>query len=156
MGSGKTTVGKELASLLSRPFYDMDLEVCQELGYASVSEIFSSEGEGVFRKKEREIGKMLSQKQGVVVASGGGVVHHKEIFEELQQRDFCVVFLHVPFFVIEERLEQDETRPLWKKKRGRELYELRLPLYRAYADIEISAIGSPTSVAKEILTYCKS
>jgi shikimate kinase len=71
MGSGKTTVGREVALRLGWDFLDFD-EVIEEAAGASVQVIFRTEGEGHFRRLEAEVGRRLLARDRVVLASGGG------------------------------------------------------------------------------------
>ena len=72
MGSGKSAVGKQLASKLQILFKDLDNEI-EILEGNSISQIFSDKGEIYFRKKEREIlTDILTTEKNLVLATGGG------------------------------------------------------------------------------------
>src|SRR5688572_20037772 len=73
MGSGKTAVGRRLATLLGKHFLDSDAEIEKRTG-VDVRYIFEKEGEARFRVREREVIADLTALDGVVVATGGGVV----------------------------------------------------------------------------------
>ncbi|HQN27844.1 MAG TPA: shikimate kinase, partial [Mesotoga sp.] len=73
MGSGKSTIGKILSSVLDLEFVDMDSEIEARSG-KTVEKIFESEGEEVFRKLESNLLKELVRKDGIVVSTGGGIV----------------------------------------------------------------------------------
>ncbi len=73
MGTGKTSVGKEVARQLGRTFVDMDDEILTRVG-KSIPRIFAEDGEGAFRHVESEICKTLSERVGLVIATGGGAL----------------------------------------------------------------------------------
>ena len=72
MGSGKTAVGRRLAALLGRQFFDSDAEIEKRTG-VDIRYIFEKEGEARFRERERDVIADLTALDGVVVATGGGV-----------------------------------------------------------------------------------
>ncbi|HHV50913.1 MAG TPA: shikimate kinase [Candidatus Avimonas sp.] len=158
MGSGKTTVGKLLAELTGRRFVDMDIFLEQEAGMA-VQEIFKSFGEEEFRKLEREACRKLSLEQGLVIATGGGAMTFPENVEVVKKSG-DIVFLDVPLKVILKRLENDKSRPLLagedREEAAKRLYEKRLPLYRAAADIIVDGAKKPSEVADEIIKCLES
>lgn len=139
MGCGKSTVGTELAALLSMNFIDMDKYIEKSVGKL-IPEIFESEGEAKFREYEHSAVKELSGKSGIVVATGGGaVMSHKNVVT--MKAGGVLVFIDVPLDIIALRLENDHTRPLLrnpdKLETMRSLYERRMPVYRETADIII-------------------
>lgn len=71
MGSGKTTIGKQLASKLNYTFIDQDTEIEKKFGM-SVSEIFSTHGEECFRNAEKEALHSMRDQNNVVISTGGG------------------------------------------------------------------------------------
>jgi 3-dehydroquinate synthase len=73
MGTGKTTVGREVAWRLGRPFVDMDREIEARAG-KPVPRIFAEDGEAVFRKMEAELCVELAAERGMVIATGGGAL----------------------------------------------------------------------------------
>jgi len=73
MGTGKTSVGREVAKRLDRPFVDMDTEIEARAG-KSILRIFAEDGEAAFRQMEAALGEALSQQTGLVIATGGGVL----------------------------------------------------------------------------------
>jgi len=72
MGTGKTTVGRRIAKVLSRRFVDTDRRI--EADYGPIPEIFATKGEAAFRALERQVATDLSQESGLVVATGGGLL----------------------------------------------------------------------------------
>jgi len=73
MGTGKSTVARELAALLGRPAVDLDQAIAREAG-CSIPELFAREGEAGFRARERQAVRGIAGQQGLVVATGGGTL----------------------------------------------------------------------------------
>src|SRR5690625_6827311 len=116
MASGKTTVGKELATRLKTPFFDTDELIEKNMGL-SIPVIFEKYGEEAFRNMETDILKQIPLKEAVI-STGGGVVLLEENINYLKH--CTVIWLDVAFPVIFNRLMNDESRPLWKgQKIGR-------------------------------------
>lgn len=109
MGSGKSSVGKILATLLDREFVDTDLEIERKTGM-SIPELFVREGEKTFRSLEAKIVEEVTQRNGVVVALGGGTFMDPENRKKLLQSG-TVVFLKVDLEKSLERIEHSD-RPL--------------------------------------------
>lgn len=137
MGSGKTTVGLRLARLLELEFMDCDHELEAQTG-ASVSLIFDVEGEKGFRERETRMLKTMSERDGVLIATGGGVVLRPEN-RELLRRSGLVVYLKTSVAQQLKRLSRDHSRPLLqtddREGRLRRLAAERDPLYEEVADI---------------------
>ena len=102
MGSGKTAVGRALARRLGLDFADSDAEIESRTG-VDIAYIFEREGEEGFRIREREVIDALTQKAGIVLATGGGAILLPENRERLAARG-TVVFLDT---TIEQQLETD-------------------------------------------------
>ncbi len=77
MGAGKSTIGRQLAQQLNMEFYDSDQEIEKRTG-ADVGWVFDVEGEEGFRDREEKIINELTEKQGIVLATGGGSVKSRE------------------------------------------------------------------------------
>lgn len=107
MGTGKTTVGYELANKLGMEFVDTDELI--ETRHGPISRIFAERGEGEFRAIEREIARELGAKTGLVIATGGRMILDPENFKALSQngRIFCLVATPEE---IHYRIVNDETR----------------------------------------------
>ena len=153
MGSGKTTIGKQLAELLMLEFYDCDHELETQTG-ASVNLIFDVEGEKGFRIRESRLLEELTSKSGILLATGGGVVTSEENRALLRARGF-VVYLKTSIENQLRRLSQDKSRPLLQSEdRAQRLLDLarvRNPLYESTADLVYSARNqSVKSTAKEL------
>lgn len=140
MGAGKTTVGRQLAKRLGRPFYDSDHEIVERTG-VPIPTIFEIEGEDGFRRREAQTIAELSNAQNIVLATGGGVVLNPENRRRLHDTGW-VVYLNVPPAMLYERTRHDRNRPLLQVSdplaRLEELYAIRDPLYRDAAHFVVN------------------
>ena len=153
MGVGKTTIGRILAQQLGQDFFDSDLEIESSSG-ADIQWIFDVEGESGFREHERKMIDFLSNKNNIILATGGGVVLAKENRDCLRGRG-VVIYLQASISRQVERTNKDKTRPLLqtpdRQGKIKELMEFRDPLYREIADIVIDTEkGNPKALANEI------
>ena len=155
MGVGKTSVGRQLAGLLHRPFVDVDAEIESRCG-ADIQWIFDMEGETGFRKRETKVlGDIVTNSVSSVIATGGGVVMTEENRKILQSSG-QVIYLSVSKEQLYERMRRDKSRPLLQVENREQviddLIELRDPLYREVADVVFAAeAGSAYRVAKVLL-----
>ena len=154
MGSGKTTIGKQLAKILGLDFYDCDQEL-EHLTGASVNLIFDVEGETGFRSRESRLLNTLSAKNGVLIATGGGVICNKENRRMLRSRGF-VVYLKTSIEKQLRRLSQDKSRPLLqaqdRTQRLLDLARTRNPLYDATADLVFNTRNSSVYASAKALS----
>ena len=135
-GCGKTTVGKKLAASLHREFYDSD-RAFREMYDMTPAECIEKEGEAFFREKETEVLRVLGMKSGAVIATGGGVVT-REVNRDLLRQNGCIVWLRKDI-----KLLSTKNRPL-SKGNLKELYEVRRPLYRSFADLTVDSVMNST------------
>ena len=154
MGAGKSTIARRLAATLDKEFVDADRELEQRTG-VGIPLIFELEGEAGFRKRERELLAELVMRNGIVLATGGGVVLAAENRANLAARGF-VVYLDAPVDLLVARVARDRHRPLMQtpdpEATMREIVRVRDPLYRESADIVIrSSHRSSRFVVREIL-----
>jgi shikimate kinase len=148
-GSGKSTVGPELARRLGVPFVELDDEIELAAG-ASVREIFELEGEDRFRELEAAALVQVTSRDPSVVSCGGGVVLEPANRVALRATGE-VVFLAVPLEVLRERVAPSADRPLIRAEGDLErLFERREPLYREFAAHVVDASGSVQDVAAAI------
>jgi shikimate kinase len=148
-GSGKSTVGPELAGRLEVPFVELDAEI-EAVAGASVGEIFEREGEPRFRELEAAALTEVAARDPSVVSCGGGVVL-EPANRVLLRATGEVVFLSVPLEVLHERIRPAADRPLIRQREDIErLFREREPLYREFAAHVVDASGSPTEVAEAI------
>ena len=144
-GSGKTTIGRQLARRLDIRFFDSDSVLERRIG-CSIREFFDRESEKSFRDVEQEVIDELTQNGSCVLSTGGGVVLRQVNRDNLHQR--CqVVYLHSAPEEVFRRLQHDRHRPLLQVAdplaKLKELYKLRDPLYRETAHFVIET-GRPS------------
>lgn len=155
MGAGKTSIGRELAKLLRLEFYDSD-HVIEERTGADVPWIFDIEGEDGFRKRETKVIAELTQLQGIVLATGGGVVAVPENRIALASHGI-IVYLKTSLEDQVERTSRSKKRPLSREEMERQatLENLRSeygPLYEEMADLTYDTNNhSVRFVAQEII-----
>ncbi len=139
MGAGKTTVGRQLAKRLGRPFFDSDHEIVERTG-VPIPTIFEIEGEDGFRRREAQTIAELSATEGIVLATGGGVVLREENRRCLHDTGWAV-YLNVPPLMLFQRTRHDRNRPLLQVEdplaRLEELHAQRDPLYREVAHLVV-------------------
>ncbi len=130
MASGKTTVGRELASVLGRGFVDLDTAIEEEAGM-KVRDIFAAEGEDGFRRRERAALDAVLAGGDAVVATGGGTPCYGDALARMRAGG-AVVALTAPFDQLMGRVDDPAERPLLQNPREqtRELLETRMPVYR--------------------------
>jgi shikimate kinase len=148
-GSGKSTVGPELARRLGVPFVELDDEIQRAAG-ASVRDIFERDGEDRFRELEAAALVRAASRDPSVVSCGGGVVLEPANRVSLRATGE-VVFLSVPLDVLRDRIAPSADRPLIRARGDLErLFEEREPLYREFAAHVVDASGSIEDVAAAI------
>lgn len=144
MGSGKTSVGRRLACVLKRDFFDSDFEIVARTGVA-IDHIFDVEGEEGFRKRETQMLEELCDISNIVIATGGGIVI-KEENRALLKRDSFVVYLSSSVEQLVKRTAKSKSRPLLEQSNNREktirdLVNIREPLYQEVADLVVDTTG---------------
>jgi shikimate kinase len=154
MGAGKSTVGRQLAKALDKEFLDCDREIEERTG-VTIGIIFEVEGEEGFRKRERAMIDQLTELDGIVLATGGGVVLDEENRSRLRARGFAI-YLNAPIDLLVERTARDRQRPLLQtedpKAKLKALAKEREPLYRQVADMVVKTDRrTARHVVKEIV-----
>ena len=139
MAVGKTTIGKLLARELRLQFIDSDQEI-EKIAGAEITWIFDVEGEEKFRDRESSVIDELTQREGILLATGGGSVLRKENRRYLQARGI-VVYLDTSLDTQIRRTEKDKKRPLLQNVDHRkilaELRDVRDPMYNEVADFKV-------------------
>ena len=140
MGSGKSTIGKLLASRLSLSFVDLDEVIVKQEG-STIPDIFDTVGEVGFRKLEsRYLTEMLMKNEPQVIATGGGAVLSEANREMMKQSD-TVVWLDADVEILAKRITGDANRPLLHDvnplEKMKALTKERNPLYAEVADLHI-------------------
>jgi shikimate kinase len=154
MGAGKTEVGRVLAQRLGYVLIDVDDEIEKEQ-HMKIADIFKQYGEPAFRDIECAMIKRLSERQGVVISTGGGAVLRQENMDNLRINGM-IVCLTASAGTIYERTKRNKTRPLLSVDdplaKIKELLAFRQPYYEK-ADIVIDTERrSPLEVAEDIMT----
>lgn len=134
MGSGKTSAGQFAARQLAMEFLDTDAIIEQRLGL-TIEQIFATKGEAFFRDRERELVQELAARDGLVIATGGGIVLNPDNIRDFS-RTGLVVCCWVDPRVAFERTRHTKHRPLLeadsdRRARIQSLLRQRGPLYRA-------------------------
>lgn len=111
MGSGKTTVGKQLAKKLYVPFYDLDQYIESREG-ASISEIFKNKGEIYFRKIEHTyLKEFFNEKESYILSLGGGTPCYAGNMDViLQQENSTSIYLQASISTLKDRLEKNKSK----------------------------------------------
>lgn len=156
MGTGKTAVGKRIAQRLGRHFVDTDTEIERVTG-KTIPQIFTQYGEIRFRSEERLIIQKLSCREGLVIATGGGVVLNPDNVADLKRNGIIICLCARPE-IIEQRVKGKKNRPLLPKKedlrqRIKEMLAKREPFY-AVADFTLETDNkSLDEVINQIISY---
>ncbi len=129
-GVGKSSIGRRLADKTDKEFYDMD-QMIEIRDGRSIPEIFKEEGEEYFRDLETAVAMELGQMTGAVISTGGGIVNREENYYSLAENG-RLVFL-------DKDVKDLPTvgRPVSQTVGVERLYEMRLPMYRSWADQEV-------------------
>jgi len=132
MGTGKSTIGRQLALQLDFQFFDSDHTIEKAAGL-TIPEIFEKQGEEVFRAMEKTFVESGHPKHGCVISCGGGLVFQPGL-KELLQKHGIVISLFASPETIFERVQTNKNRPLLNVKEPlaeiRKLLEKRLPVYK--------------------------
>jgi shikimate kinase len=152
MGAGKSTIGRRLASTLNLSFIDSDQEIVEAAG-CSISDIFESYGETIFRDLEQRVLTRLVGSKPCVVATGGGAFINPAVREIIKEKSISI-WLKADLEVLLERVSRRDTRPLLKSgDKGvilRKLMEERYPVY-AQADLTIDSNAGVHDVVVEYI-----
>lgn len=148
--SGKTTIGKEIAKKLNRPFYDVD-EVFVNKHHMEIKEYFAKYGEQSFRVEETKIIKELGLLQSVVIATGGGSVLKNENVRALKGNG-KLIFLDRSL----DKLITTDNRPLSNNKEDlKRRYFERYEIYKSVCDVRVDDDKSLHEVVKEVMEVIK-
>lgn len=145
MGSGKSTVGRELQQRLGYPLVDMD-QVIEERAGKPITAIFADDGEAAFRAMETSLLRELADPSAPrrIISTGGGVVGNAENRVLLRRMGY-VVWLDASIEAILERTSKNRQRPLLHTDdpaaKIRELMAVREPLYQETAHLKLDTAG---------------
>jgi shikimate kinase len=155
MGAGKTSIGRHLARILGKDFFDTDDEIESQTG-ATLAWIFDIEGEEGFRKRESEVISQLVKKRNIVLSTGGGSVLMARNRELISARG-TVLYLKASIAQQQRRTDKDKRRPLLRGGNSPELLEKlqaeRGPLYEEVADHTFQTDSAPMKrIIQEIVS----
>lgn len=144
-GCGKSTIGAQLAQRLNKKFIDVDVEITHAAGM-QIPEIFATGGEETFRRLETQVLAKIGKESGLVIATGGGCVTRFDNYPLLHQNG-RIIWIRRDLHTL-----ATEGRPLSHKNRLEEMYEIRMPLYKRFADYSVINDGSVDQTIAQILT----
>lgn len=154
-GSGKSTVGKELAKAMNYNYIDLDSYIERKYN-DKIPNIFEKYGESKFREFERYSLSDFMVKDSYVISCGGGIVSN------ISNKDLMngvVVFIDVDIETLKERISNDKVniRPMFLTKTVEELYDARINKYNSFKDITVKNVNVDQAVKdiiKEIDLFC--
>ena len=152
MGSGKTTIGRELAARIDAPFFDLD-ELIESAEQMSIKEIFAQRGEPYFRKRERDMLRSTRNLDAAVIATGGGTFTFDENIQLIQSEGLSV-YLSAPYALLRARIgKKTADRPLFTDDLAtHELYANRIRYYRTSdITIEVREEETPVEIVERLL-----
>lgn len=154
MGCGKSTVGKCLAKQTGLVHVDTDELIVER--YGKITDIFAKYGEEYFRTLETQTVRDLSEQDGLVISTGGGLVLRTDNVSLLKGKG-KIVCLRAKVDTLEARLQADTQRPLLKsaeplRERLGNMLKVRAPIYENVADFAVDVDGqTPEEIAAEII-----
>lgn len=149
MGTGKSTVAKQLARKLKMEFVDTD-QVIEENQGMSIADIFARYGEDYFRQQENKLVKELSQRENMVIATGGGALLSSDNAKMLSQKGE-IICLYADPTTIYNRLKRKNNRPLLRGENVLEsINKLLKERKKVYDNIKLKIDTSDLSI-KEVV-----
>ncbi|MBM7622744.1 shikimate kinase [Sporohalobacter salinus] len=148
MGTGKSVVGKRLAERLNLEFIDSD-EIIEQRAGQEISDIFADYGEEHFRDLETEVIIDLSQKKGMVISTGGGVVLRKENIEQLRKQGIIILLTAEPEVILDR--VKDSNRPLLEVPEPLEKIKEMLAVRKEYYNITEYKIDTSRLSVREVI-----
>ena len=155
MGSGKSAIGKVIASILDVPFVDADVEI-EKAAKLSIPEIFERHGEKFFRDKEGQVIERLLKDKPCILATGGGAFINDNIRTSIKNHSVSV-WLNADVETLWKRVKHKSTRPLIRtgnpKKTLINIYKERIETY-SLADLIIESNGTSSleKMANRVIT----
>jgi len=161
-GAGKSSFGKKLATKTGKTFIDLDAFITEMSG-RTIAEIFTTSGESVFRKLERDALGAVLKKTNIVLATGGGTPCFFDNMAQINQHAYSI-WLNGSCLTLLQRVEKDLiNRPLLHAAKTDEarigilekLLVERTPYY-SLADNKVEIIGlKPEMVLDAYAAYCR-
>ena len=157
MGAGKTTIGELLATKLNRELKDIDRVIEQEQK-KSIIEIFTDDGEEVFRKLESETIEKFSNMSDLIISTGGGALEKANNLSNLQKNGI-IIYLEADIEELFKRVKNETQRPLLKEQDPLEVIKKLIKKREKFylmADITIITDNkSPEKITEEIIKAIK-
>ena len=158
MGTGKTTLGRLLAEKIGYEFIDTDALIEKQIGQTIV-DLFQTEGEAAFRKLESELVEDLAQKEGLVIATGGGLVLDPKNVARLGKTGQIICLTASPEEILARVTKQQDVRPLLQENNPQakiiQLLQQRDSVYRQFPQLSTSE-RSHDKLVNEILKLTNS
>ncbi len=144
MGTGKTTLGRLLAEKIGYEFIDTDTQIERETR-KTITELFKTQGEAAFRKLESELVEGLAQKEGLVIATGGGLVLDPNNVAVLSKTGKIICLTASPEEILARVAKQQDVRPLLQEKDPKakiiDLLQQRDSVYRQFPQLSTSELS---------------
>lgn len=140
-GAGKTSVGKLLATISGRTFFDTDETLAAKFG--AIGTIFKEQGEAFFRSEENKLCRAVGAQDGLVVATGGGTLLNGENAAVMKENG-KLIYLRATYATLLSRLKGENARPLLEGDLAgklRCLIQDRAAIYAKYADLTVDTDG---------------
>lgn len=155
MGTGKSTLGRLLAQKIGYDFVDTDTEIENRMGQ-SIAKLFQTQGEAAFRKLESELVEKLAQQEGLVIATGGGLVLNPKNVAALSKTGRIICLTASPEDILSRVSQQQNSRPLLSEEDPRskinELLRQRDAVYKQFPQLSTAA-QTPEQLLDKLLTY---
>ncbi len=153
MGTGKTTLGRLLAEKIGYEFIDTDALIEKQISQ-TIAELFEEQGEAAFRKLESDLVEGLAQKEGLVIATGGGLVLDPNNVAVLSKTGKIICLTASPEEILARVAKQQDVRPLLQEKDPKakiiDLLQQRDSVYRQFPQLSTSD-SSPDKLIGELL-----
>ncbi|MEA3543753.1 MAG: shikimate kinase [Thermodesulfobacteriota bacterium] len=143
MGTGKTTLGRLLAKRIDYKFVDTDALIEAQIGQ-TIAKLFQTRGEAVFRRLEAKLVEELAQQEGLVIATGGGLVLNPGNVSVLSQTGQIICLTASPEEILVRVSKQQDVRPLLQEKDPQakiiELLQQRASVYQQFPQLSTSKL----------------
>ena len=155
MGTGKSTIARQLSKQLDMPFFEMDEMIVQKEGM-EISDIFQEKGEAYFRDLETALLKKLLQEEKGILSCGGGIILRDENIQAMKKHGTVILLTAKPETIL-KRVKHNQSRPVLNGKKNindiTKLMKERESRYQMAADITISTDDKSLSqICEEITT----
>lgn len=152
-GSGKSSIGREVARILEYDFVDIDQLVRKKAGLP-LQDIIDAKGDEALVQLEEKVVLGLSIGDGIVISPGGSIVYSDKAMARLKEKTI-IIFLHTPLSRVKQQINNQDSRGIvgLKGRSFEKLFAERFPLYQKYADmsIDIGDRDTISSVAAKIV-----